>query len=60
MSSEKRLYTVKELLAVNGGILPLSRAGMYNAIAKGHIPSVRIGKILLIPGSYIDKILLSQ
>jgi len=60
MSSGKRLYGIKELLASNGGPIPLSKAGIYNAIAKGDIPTVKIGKRLLIPSWYIDKILLPQ
>ena len=42
-SDEKKLYQLQELISVNGGPIPLSRAGIYNAAAKGDIPTVNIG-----------------
>ncbi len=55
---EKRLYEVSELLTINGGPIPLSRAGFYNAVAKGDIPNVKIGKRLFVPPWFVEKLLL--
>lgn len=58
MPNEKKLYDIKELLSCNGGPLPLSRAGAYNAATKGQIPTVKIGKRVFVPSWYIEKILM--
>ena len=53
----KKLYELPELLAINGGPLPMSRAGIYAAAAKGDIPTVRIGKRIFVPSWAVDKLL---
>lgn len=49
----KKAYTVKEAAKVFG----LSRNGLYLMIARGDIPSVRLGKKIVISAEVIEKIL---
>jgi len=49
----KRLYEIEELR----GIIPLSRAGIYLAVKKGEVPSVRVGRRVFVPSWYVDKLL---
>ena len=55
-NKNKKLWQVVELLADNGGPLPMSRAGIYNAVQSGSIPSVKIGRRLFVPDWYIEKL----
>lgn len=48
-----RFYSPKHVITSNGGPLPMSLSAIYVAIKKGEIPTKRIGKRLLIPGSYL-------
>ena len=50
--------SVKEFLVALEG--RLSRNAIYAAIAAGTIPSVRIGRRLLLPADALDRILESQ
>lgn len=59
LQNEKKLYELQELISVNGGPIPLSRAGIYNAVAKGDIPTVNIGRRRFVPSWYVDKLLMS-
>lgn len=56
-SIAKTLYEISELLKINGGVIPLSRAGAYLAIKNGDIPSVRIGRRVFVPSWFVDKLL---
>lgn len=56
--STRRLFDLQELLSENGGPIPLSRAGIYAAAAKGDIPTVNIGKRRFVPSWYIDRLLM--
>lgn len=47
-SNIKRMLTVKQLLAENGGPLPISRSGVYSLVMKGIIPSCRLGNKILV------------
>jgi hypothetical protein len=58
INSTRKLYEVQELLTANGGPLPLSRAGIYNAVAKGDIPMVKIGRRVFVPSWYVEKLLM--
>jgi excisionase family DNA binding protein len=51
--SERVVYTAKELQKVLG----LSRGAIYDRIADGTIPSVRVGGRILIPRTAIDELL---
>lgn len=53
----RTLYELPELLKKNGGPIPLSRAGIYSAVKKGEIPSVRVGHRLFVPSWYVDTLL---
>jgi len=44
-TKEKKLYSLPEALE----IIPMSRAGLYAAVSKGKIESVRIGTRIFIP-----------
>lgn len=54
---EKKLWEINELLTENGGPLPMSMAGIYLAIKKGNIPSVRVGRRLFVPDWYVQKLI---
>lgn len=54
----KKLYGLQELLAVNGGPLPISRAHIYNLAARSEIPIVKIGTRCFVPSWYIDQLLM--
>jgi excisionase family DNA binding protein len=45
--------TVPEVAARLG----LSRNGAYDAVAAGHIPSIRIGRRLLVPRAALERLL---
>lgn len=50
---EKRLYSPKEVIAANGGILPMSLSGVYLAVNRKEIPVKKIGTRIFIPGKYL-------
>lgn len=54
---EKQLYTIKELAAVNGGPLPMSESGIYNACRCGIIKSCRIGRRIFVPLHVVKELL---
>lgn len=56
---EKKLWTIDEVLAKNGGPLPVSKAGAYKMAADGGIVCVRIGRRVFIPNWWLEKILTS-
>lgn len=56
-SAQKTLYTMDELLRVNGGPIPMSRAGIYLMVRQGKMPSVKIGRRVFVPSWYVDSIL---
>ena len=49
---ETKLLTIKEALK----IVPLSRSGMWQAIERGEVPSVRAGGRVFIPAYWVNKI----
>lgn len=54
--SADRFYNVKEIVVANGGVVPLSVSAVYTAIKSGEIPATKIGRRLLIPGTYLQKL----
>lgn len=52
MSAEKLVYSVEEAAALLG----ISRAGAYDACARGEIPCIRIGRRVLIPKSALHQL----
>ena len=54
------LITERPVLSVEetGELLGLSRNSMYSAIARGEIPSIRVGRRLLIPKAALLRLLL--
>lgn len=55
MTEGKLLYSVDEVLARNGGILPMSKSAVYKMIREKVIPSKRIGKRVFIMGHFFDE-----
>lgn len=53
----ERYYAPKEVITQNGGILPISLSGLYAAIGRGDIPSIKIGHRIFVPGSYLVKLI---
>jgi excisionase family DNA binding protein len=53
MSAERKTITVDEAAQALG----ISRNSAYAAARKGEIPSVRIGRLLLVPKAAFDKLL---
>ncbi|MEN6623902.1 MAG: hypothetical protein ABFD50_20445 [Smithella sp.] len=58
LNESNKLYELQELLTINGGPIPLSRAGIYSAAAKGDIPTVSIGRRKFVPAWYVDGLLM--
>lgn len=56
-TSSKTLYELQELLKINGGPIPMSRAGIYAAASKGDIPTVSIGRRKFVPAWFIEGLL---
>ena len=56
MVMNKALYSVEEVLEANGGILPMSKSGVYRLIRANEIPSKRIGRRVFVLGSYVREI----
>ncbi len=52
-----RLYSPKEIIVANGGILPISISAVYTAIRNKSIPVKTIGNRKLIPGTFLKEIL---
>ena len=48
--NERRLYSIKELLAKNGGPLPVGLSTLYAVIKRKQIKSTHIGGRVFIPG----------
>lgn len=57
MLIEKRLYAPKECIVKNGGILAISLSGVYDAINKGTIPTVKVGNRRLVPYWFLEQLL---
>lgn len=53
MSQEKEIYTVEEVARR----LRIGRGSAFNAVKSGEIPSIRIGRRILIPKAAIDAML---
>ena len=53
---ERNLFTPKEVIAANGGVLPMSLSGLYKAIRDGIIPAVKLGKRIYIPRWYLESL----
>ena len=56
-NKNERLFDLTSLIASNGGPIPISRAGIYAAAAKGDIPTVRIGRRRFVPSWFVDQLL---
>jgi excisionase family DNA binding protein len=54
MQEGSPVYTVKEIVARLEG--KLSRGAVYEGIERGEIPSIRIGKRILIPKAPFDRL----
>lgn len=52
MELKREFYKPEELLTV----IPMSRSGIYKAIANGQIESVKIGRRILVPVWAIEKL----
>ncbi len=50
---ERRVYAPKELMELFG----LSKAAVYQGIERGEIPSIRIGRRILVPKDAVDRLL---
>lgn len=50
---EKLVYTVEEA----GALLNLGRSGAYEAVRRGDIPTIRIGRRLLVPKVALDRLM---
>lgn len=50
---ERRTYQVPEVAKMLG----VSRAAVYNAVARGTIPSIRIGKRVVVPRAAVEKLI---
>jgi hypothetical protein len=50
--SEKKLFTVSETL----NVIPMSRSGLWQAIKRGDVPVLKIGKRVFIQGWWISKV----
>lgn len=52
-----RLYSPKEVVTANGGILPMSLSGLYTAINRNEIPVKRVGNRIFLTGKYLLSLL---
>ncbi len=50
---ERRVYAPKELMEIFG----LCKTAVYQGIERGEIPSIRIGKRILVPKDAVDNLL---
>lgn len=55
-SVDRLVYDVSEV----GKMLGLSRNSTYEAIAKGDIPCIRVGKLIKVPKAAFDRLLNPQ
>ncbi len=53
----KKLLTIKELAAANGGPLPMSESGIYAACRKGLIKTVKIGRRIFVTQEELEALL---
>lgn len=53
----KTLYTPKEIIAENGGPLPLALSTVYKFCKEEKIPSIKIGSKVFIPAKFIQKLI---
>lgn len=58
--SDKRLYSVKEIISKNGGPIPMSIAGIYSAIKRGEIMCITIGRRKFVPAHELERLLSSS
>lgn len=54
---EKRMYSPKEVVYSNGGIINMSLSAVYAAMKDGKIPYKSIGKRKLIPYWFLEQLL---
>ena len=52
-TEEKLVYSVEEA----GNLLGIGRSGAYEAVRRGDIPTIRIGRRILIPKVALDRML---
>ena len=52
-NDEKLVYTVEEA----GALLDLGRSGAYDAVRRGDLPTIRIGRRILVPKEALDRLL---
>ncbi len=52
-NDEKLVYTVEEA----GALLNLGRSGAYDAVRRGDLPTIRIGRRILFPKEALDRML---
>ena len=57
MVIENRLYSPKEVITKNGGIIAISLSALYAAINNGEIPVRVVGKRKLIPGWFLKELI---
>lgn len=53
---ERATLTVEEAALVLG----IGRSAAYQAVARGEIPSVRVGRRILVPTASLDRLLLGE
>ena len=52
-NDEKLVYTVEEA----GALLGLGRSGAYDAVRRGDLPTIRIGRRILVPKEALERML---
>ncbi len=52
-SIKKKTYTVPEAAEILG----IGRSSAYEAARRGEIPTIRIGKLLLVPAAQLERLL---
>jgi excisionase family DNA binding protein len=57
-TEERRYVSVREFMEALGG--RLSKNTVYEAIAAGTIPSIRVGRRILVPSDALDRMLEAQ
>ena len=55
---EKKWYTVDEFLAANPGMF--GRSALYEALRDKRMPSVKVGRKILIPANALDQMLVNN
>ena len=53
---EEKLYSIKEVVVKNGGIIPMSVSALYEAVRSGKIAAISIGKRRFISGITLKKL----